>query len=59
MDSTSRMILLDTNVISELLRPGPDAHVMRWLAHVADNDLVTATPVVSELLAGVTCLRTR
>jgi toxin FitB len=25
------MILLDTNVVSEPLRPAPDAHVIEWI----------------------------
>ena len=26
------MIILDTNVVSELMRPGPDATVVDWVA---------------------------
>ncbi len=26
------MIVLDTNVVSELMRPVPDRHVLKWLA---------------------------
>ena len=27
------MIVLDTNVISELMRPAPDENVSRWIAN--------------------------
>lgn len=43
--------LLDTNVLSEPLRPEPDRHVAAWLeAH--DDEAVTAAPVWHELRYG-------
>ncbi|WP_428541534.1 PIN domain-containing protein [Rhodopila sp.] len=36
------MILLDTNVIFELMRPEPDAVVLRWMAAQKDALYVTA-----------------
>ncbi|ANC32097.1 type II toxin-antitoxin system VapC family toxin [Isoptericola dokdonensis] len=44
--------LVDTNVLSELTRRAPDRRVLDWVAAHAD-DLVTAAPVVAELLYGV------
>lgn len=46
------MILLDTNVISEALRPAPAPGVVRWLnAHHADAAISSVT--IFELEAGV------
>lgn len=45
------MIVLDTNVISELMRPGADAGVVAWVDG-QDDVAVTAT-TVAELLYGV------
>lgn len=50
------MIILDTNVISELLRPSPDLAVLRWFEAVDDRVLATATPVLAELMSGVALL---
>lgn len=50
------MILLDTNVLSELMRPSPDPTVMSWLAQTENSELGTATPVIAELLLGVGAL---
>ncbi len=50
------MILLDTNVLSELIRPSPDPAVISWLAATANHELSTATPVMAELLLGVGAL---
>lgn len=50
------MILLDTNVLSELIRPAPDPAVMSWLAATANSELGTATPVMAEMLLGVGAL---
>jgi len=36
------MIVLDTNVVSELFRPEPDVGVVGWLAAVTDQVTVTA-----------------
>ncbi len=50
------MILLDTNVLSELIRPVPDPAVMSWLAEAENSQLGTATPVMAELLLEVGAL---
>jgi toxin FitB len=46
------MILIDTNVFSELVKPVPDAKVVDWLvAH--RNDTLLSSLVVAELDSGV------
>lgn len=52
------MIILDTNVVSEPLKPRPDARVLDWLdAQEADALYLTATSL-SELLRGIEMLPT-
>lgn len=46
------MIVLDTNVISEIVRPQPDARVLSWLESLTDDVAIT-TITLAELLAGV------
>ena len=43
--------LLDTNILSEAIRPNPNAHVLQKLQH-HHQELGTATLVVHELLFG-------
>lgn len=45
------MILLDTNVFSELLRPTPDAHVHQWAQEHLDG-AGTTSMVLGELRCG-------
>lgn len=47
------MIVVDTNVISEPMRPTPDANVMLWYASCPRMDLFTTTVTVAELMAGI------
>lgn len=47
------MILLDTNVISELLRPVPDLTVSRWVESVSTQMLYLSTITAGELWSGV------
>jgi predicted nucleic acid-binding protein len=50
------MIVLDTNVISEALRPSPEEAVLRWLAK-QDRALVFTTAITqAEILYGVEVL---
>ncbi|MFH8252251.1 type II toxin-antitoxin system VapC family toxin [Microbacterium sp. B2969] len=44
------MIILDTNVLSEPLRPSPDEAVIRWMR--AEADLAVTAISVAELLVG-------
>ncbi len=45
--------LLDTNVISELSKPRPQARVAQWFTSVPDEDLYLSVLTVGELRAGV------
>jgi len=47
------MIVLDTNVISEALRPVPEPAVMAWLHSVPRLEIWTCTIVLAELFSGV------
>jgi len=47
------MIILDTNVLSETLRPLPDASVMAWLAGQPRAALFTTTVTRAEILYGL------
>lgn len=49
------MIVLDTNVVSELLRPRPEPRVVDWVRGQGD-DLVLSSITAAELLAGVAAL---
>jgi len=46
------MIILDTNVVSELFRPVPDPHVVSWLENLTVDAAITSI-TLAELLAGV------
>ena len=45
--------MLDTNVVSELMRAQPDASVLRWMDAQSPSALWLNSVVVSELLYGV------
>lgn len=49
------MIVLDTNVVSEVLKPRPDDKVLSWMKSIEVRTSVTAM-TVSELYAGVAIL---
>ncbi len=50
------MILLDTNVISEPLRPAPEARVIEWIDAQPLETLYLSAMSVAELRAGVALL---
>lgn len=50
------MIILDTNVISELLRPKADGAVEAWLADQPPASIFTSTITEAEILYGVRLL---
>ena len=50
------MIILDTNVLSEALKPVPSAVVLRWLAAQAASAVFTTTITMAEVLYGVEAL---
>ena len=50
------MIILDTNVVSEPLRPSPEPAVLDWLDRQAPETLYLTTVNLAELLAGIEAL---
>lgn len=50
------MILLDTNVVSEAIKPGPDPSVLAWLDAQAAETLFLSSITVAELLFGIGAL---
>lgn len=52
------MIVLDTNVLSEAVRPAPQQRVMDWLAAQQAASLFTTTISEAELLYGIASLPT-
>lgn len=47
------MIVLDTNVLSELARPRPDDRVVAWLDALPSTEVATTAITAAELLYGV------
>jgi predicted nucleic acid-binding protein len=47
------MIVLDTNVVSELLNPVPNPRVVRWAGSGAPNSFYLTATSLTELLSGV------
>ena len=52
------MIVLDTNVVYEMMRPAPDPSVLNWLNTQIAEELWLNSVVVSELLFGIARLPT-
>jgi toxin FitB len=50
------VILLDTNVVSEPMRPNPDRKVLAWLDAQAGENLYLSTVSLAELLLGIESL---
>ena len=50
------MIILDTNVLSELMRPSPSLRVSAWVAKQATGELCTTSVTESEILYGIELL---
>ncbi len=50
------MIILDTNVLSEALKPAPSGIVLRWLAVQVPTAVFTTTITLAEILYGVETL---
>ena len=48
------MIVLDTNVVSEAMKPEPDATVQAWLNEQAAETLYLSSVTLAELLFGKT-----
>lgn len=49
-------VLLDTNVLSELMRPQPSEIVLAWFAQQKSTEFYTSTITQAELLLGVALL---
>ncbi len=50
------MILLDTNVLSELMRPIPDPTVLAWLDRYDKDDVFVSAITEAEILRGIALL---
>lgn len=50
------MIILDTNVISEFMRPIPDAGVLAWIDGLPRGEIWTTSITVAEIAAGISML---
>lgn len=50
------MIVLDTNVVSELMKSAPDAAVARWIAEQQATTLYTTSITQAEVLHGILLL---
>ena len=50
------MIILDTNLVSEPLKPKPDATVLAWLDRQAPETLYITTITLAKLQAGIESL---
>jgi predicted nucleic acid-binding protein len=50
------MILLDTHVLSEVMKPSPSPRVMRWMAKQPALDLFTTAISHAEILYGMELL---
>jgi toxin FitB len=47
------VILLDTNVLSELMRPTPDPHVVRWLDARPAGEVWISALTIAEIRLGI------
>lgn len=50
------MILLDTNVVSEAMKPDPDPAVLSWLDEQAAETLFLCSVTIAELMFGIAAL---
>jgi predicted nucleic acid-binding protein len=50
------MIVLDTNVVSELIRPRPDPKVLAWITARSLGDLYTSAVTRGEMMYGICVL---
>ncbi|TNJ38874.1 type II toxin-antitoxin system VapC family toxin [Chlorobaculum thiosulfatiphilum] len=49
--------LIDTNVLSELMRVQPDERVLKWLERQADTELFTSSITKAEIFLGIAVLQ--
>ncbi len=50
------MIVLDTNIISEVMRPQPDKNVVNWLNQHSDGQLFITSVTLAEIYYGLDSL---
>jgi len=50
------MIVLDTNVLSEAMKPSPEPAVARWIMRERGSDLFTTAVSEAEILYGIAIL---
>lgn len=50
------MIILDTNVVSELMRPEPESAVLRWFDSASAADVYVTAITMAEVLYGIELL---
>lgn len=50
------MIILDTNVLSELMRPKPSPRVVKWVSNQLEAELFTTTITEAEIFYGIELL---
>ena len=50
------MILLDTNIVSEVMKPAPAGHVLRWLDDQETEGLYVSTITIAEINFGIRVL---
>lgn len=52
------MTILDTNVVSEMMRSVPEPSVLRWFANLANEDAHVTAVTLGEILLGIELLPT-
>src|SRR5215472_16401014 len=52
------MIVLDTNVVSELMRPAPEPRLLRWFSNQVAEDLHVTVLTMAEILHGIELIST-
>jgi toxin FitB len=50
------MIVIDTNVVSEIVKPSPSPYVIEWFRQQRPQDLYTTTITQAEILYGIESL---
>jgi predicted nucleic acid-binding protein len=50
------MIILDTNVVSELMRPRASSHVINWMAEIPDKEVHITSVTQAEVRFGIALL---
>ncbi|MCA1787967.1 MAG: type II toxin-antitoxin system VapC family toxin [Desulfobacteraceae bacterium] len=50
------MILLDTNVLSELMRPAPNPQIVNWLDTLNETEIWISAVTLSEIFMGIALL---